>query len=1053
MAYDIGPRIGIDGEAEFRAELSRINASFKTLGSEMKVVTSAFIGNENSVEALTAKNAVLEGQLGTLNDRLELQKKMLAESAAKYGETDEKTLKWRRTVNETQAEINTYTAQIDENNQAISELQNPTKEAADAVQDEGEKAEAAAKRHEALKGALTAAGAAFAAVTAAAATAAVKLGKEVVSSFGELEQNLGGAEAVFGEYAKTIQKEGEEAYKNLGVSQSEYLATANKVGALFQGSGVEQQRSLELTTQAMQRAADMASVMGIDTQNALDAITGAAKGNYNMMDNLGVAMNATTLEAYALEKGFDTAFGKMSNAEKAEVAMQYFFENTEQYAGNFARESTETISGSLGLLQAATESLVAGLGNADADIGNLSQNVIDAFSSVLDNVVPVIQNISAALPKAVTGMMAAISPMLPSLVKIGTQLFSSVLTGLTAMLPDIMTAAVQLVEEMTWSIINNLPMMVSAALELIATLSMGIAQALPELLPAAVEAVATIAETLIDNVDLLIDSAIAIVEALGEGIMENLPTLLGKAVELTIRLAETIIERAPEMLTAAGELILQLLTGLALGLGEMVQAGQDLAGKIVYGIRDLWSDLKEAGSKLIEKVKSGIDTVIGDFVSIGSNIVSGIWEGISNSYAWITSRITEWVDNFLSFMKSLLKISSPSKVFRDQIGRYIALGVAEGIEDNEDEAAKAAEQLAKEVYSRSAEWADRQTKYQNYTLKEQLEVWETIQSQFIQESKQYADAEEKIFDLKKKIQDEYQKKVESVNKTIMDLENKYQDTLSKRTQAIFDSYKLFDEVPKREAVAGDALIENLRKQNATIEEFYDGLAELAARGVGEDLVADIRAMGPKAVDELTALLNLSDEKLTEYAELYQEKQALANAVAIDELAGLREETDRQIAENLAELEALYKENAPDVGTALTDGMAEGILDGMSDVVNAAVSVAQSAVDAVRDTLGIASPSKVFRKIGGFMAEGMSEGFADEVRKTERNLTYVLPSPELSMADLTGAFGDFQNAFSDFTNGDIVLDITTTIDGAVLARNQYRYNIAETERVGPAMVKV
>ena len=68
-----------------------------------------------------------------------------------------------------------------------------------------------------------------------------------------------------------------------------------------------------------------------------------------MMDNLGVAMNATNIEAYALSKGLDFTWKTATQAEKAEMAMQMFFENTEQYAGNFARESTETISGSLGL--------------------------------------------------------------------------------------------------------------------------------------------------------------------------------------------------------------------------------------------------------------------------------------------------------------------------------------------------------------------------------------------------------------------------------------------------------------------------------------------------------------------------------------------------------------------------------------------------------------------------------------------------------------------------------------------------------------------------------
>lgn len=83
----------------------------------------------------------------------------------------------------------------------------------------------------------------------------------------------------FGKYAASIQKTGEGAYKNRGVSQSVYLATANKMGALFQGSGLEQQKSLELTEKAMQRAADMSAVMGIEMSVALEAVTGAANAN------------------------------------------------------------------------------------------------------------------------------------------------------------------------------------------------------------------------------------------------------------------------------------------------------------------------------------------------------------------------------------------------------------------------------------------------------------------------------------------------------------------------------------------------------------------------------------------------------------------------------------------------------------------------------------------------------------------------------------------------------------------------------------------------------
>jgi len=119
---------------------------------------------------------------------------------------------------------------------------------------------------------LAAGGAAFAGLTAKA-----------LSASGELEQNMGGSEAVFKQYAGKMQDTAKAAFSNMGLSTSDYLATANKMGALFQGAGFSIEDSMNLSSDAMQRAADVASIMGIDTGAAMEAIAGAAKGNFTMI--------------------------------------------------------------------------------------------------------------------------------------------------------------------------------------------------------------------------------------------------------------------------------------------------------------------------------------------------------------------------------------------------------------------------------------------------------------------------------------------------------------------------------------------------------------------------------------------------------------------------------------------------------------------------------------------------------------------------------------------------------------------------------------------------
>lgn len=130
MAYDIGPKIGVDGESEFRRQLQQVNTSIKTLGSEMKAVTSAFIGQEDSIEALSAQNEVLTKTIDAQKDKLQQQQKILELSKEKYGDNAEETQKWQRAVNESTAELNKLEAQLKSNNEQIDNFGNETNNSA-----------------------------------------------------------------------------------------------------------------------------------------------------------------------------------------------------------------------------------------------------------------------------------------------------------------------------------------------------------------------------------------------------------------------------------------------------------------------------------------------------------------------------------------------------------------------------------------------------------------------------------------------------------------------------------------------------------------------------------------------------------------------------------------------------------------------------------------------------------------------------------------------------------------------------------------------------------
>lgn len=133
MAVDIGPRIGIDGEKEFRQELQNINQQLRTLGSEMRSVTSEFSGNERSQEALAAQTDVLNRQIDAQRQKLALLQRGLDESAQKFGENDTRTLRWAQAVHDATADLNRMESQLQDTTRDMENL-------GDSMNDTGESA-------------------------------------------------------------------------------------------------------------------------------------------------------------------------------------------------------------------------------------------------------------------------------------------------------------------------------------------------------------------------------------------------------------------------------------------------------------------------------------------------------------------------------------------------------------------------------------------------------------------------------------------------------------------------------------------------------------------------------------------------------------------------------------------------------------------------------------------------------------------------------------------------------------------------------------------------
>lgn len=689
MPVSIGPKIGIDGEAQYRAAIQNIIQQGKTLQAQTEAIGKSFIEASDDTTKYEKTAASLNQQIETQKKLIESLKDAVAKSAEKTGENSTETLKWKEQLNKAQGELGGMEQKLKDTKDRMADIRKE-------------------KFEKAIAG-ITAGFAAMSAALVGVGKATASMMGKVVNAFGELEQNIGGSEAVFGEYASTIQKTAESAYKTMGATQSEYLATANKMGALFQGSGLSARRSMDLTTQAMQRAADMASVMGIDTQSALDAVTAAAKGNYTMMDNLGVAMNATTLEAYRVSQGMDKAFSKMTNAQKAELAMKYFFENTTQYAGNFEREASTTITGSIGMLTAAVQTWVAGLGNSEADIIALTQNIVDAFGTVVDNIVPVISNVVAALPQVFEAILPAINSLLPMILNVGGELIMMLVSGIESALPSLIATAKPLISVFVKGVIGLSSMVIKSGAEILGALIGGILDCIPDLIDTAVDVVISFVDKITEPgmLEKVLNTGLQILEKLITGLTNAIPKLVQFVPKIIQNITKTLTnaQNIGEILKTAASLITEFVMGISAALPlivaeapklvesivrtitsrEFIQAMIDtaisLVGALITGLLSMLESINAAALSLGRAVWDTLKNLFADAGEIGLNLIYGIWDGLKSGTTWIKNKIKEWVGNVTSFIKKLFGIHSPSTVMRDQVGKYLALGIGEGFEN------------------------------------------------------------------------------------------------------------------------------------------------------------------------------------------------------------------------------------------------------------------------------------------------------------------------------------------------------------------------------------
>ena len=684
MADNFGLKIGLEGEKEFKKALSEINQSFKVLGSEMKVVSSQFDKNDNSVQALTARNQVLNKEIETQKQKIETLRAALANSAESFGENDRRTQNWQIQLNNATAALNDMERELDRNNTALDEAEREMDDVADSaddmseeIDDAGDAADKSSGKFDKFGSVLKGIGAAMGAVAVAAGAAAVSLGKEVIAAYADYEQLVGGVDTLFKESSQELQTYAANAYKTAGMSANDYMETVTSFSAsLISSLGGDTEAAVKYADMAITDMSDNANKMGTDMELIQNAYQGFAKQNYTMLDNLKLGYGGTKTEMERLLADAQAISGiKYDISSYADVVEAiHVIQESMGIAGATAAEAEGTISGSINSLQAAFQNMIVGFGDANADMDMLCQNMVDALGNVITNISPVIENIVKVLPTVTGALLDAIAELLPTLLETVTDLFSQLLNTILTLLPQLIPAAVEAVMTIVQALVDNLPLLVEAAIQLVVSLVEGISAALPRLIPAAVQAVITIVQSLIENLPMILDAALQLIMGLAEGLLAALPMLIEQLPAIILGIVDFFIGALPQIIEVGVKLLIALIQNLPTIIVEIVKAVPQIIAGLV----------------------SAFGQGVGQLAEVGGNLVRGLWQGIQSLASWLWDKVSGWISSIWDGICDFFGIHSPSDEMA-WVGEMLVKGLSGAIDSSGKDAVKSAQHMAEDI--------------------------------------------------------------------------------------------------------------------------------------------------------------------------------------------------------------------------------------------------------------------------------------------------------------------------------------------------------------------
>ena len=660
--------------------------------------------------------------------------------------------------------------------------------------------------------------AALSAVSAASAAVGA-LAKEAIASFGDYEQLAGGAQLMFGEAYDYIAEKAKTAFKDVQMSQNDYLEQVNGFAiGLKTAMGGDELGAAKLADRIVAAEADIVAATGNTAENVQNAFNGIMKNNYTMLDNLQIGITPT-------KEGFAELIDKVNAYKKAHgEATEYTIDNLadcqnalvdyiemQGLSGYAQAEGADTLQGSMASMTAAWQNMLTGMADPTQDFDRLVSDLIDSVLNVSDNLMPRImavlpqmatgiaelaegilplipQTLEEMLPDVISGANSLIAALLDTLSSIADtaipivtenadEIIDTLLSGLISAIPSLASSAADLCTALITAILDNADIITQGAVDIVLALAQGLTDNLDSLVPAIVSAVMTICETLIDNAEDVIEGAYALIEAIAKGIGESVPMIIEEVPVIVEKLVTAFED--PETANLVLEIPIAICRGIADGLKSydwtegaaqtMKNLGDALAandGYQVLGSQD------EADARLQEALDE-LEAQRGELTGAYKDLADGL-----NSSADDTAEAAEEAGTTVS---EAIADSMPDAGVDGVVDKSEMLDTA--LKELEDK--YAVHKVTEEEY-----WAGRKALLEQYRNEEDAEWWK-LYDKVTEHYDKLADTEAKAAEKAAKEAEQAKKDAENALKT--SAEDKFQELETEQLEKGYDDSWLLEQ--------------------------------------------------------------------------------------------------------------------------------------------------------------------------------------------------------------------------------------------------------------------